>query len=70
LGSAAPGGTPRACKSLGRLRPLAIPTDAIHINDKWIPDLDDVKFNGTKISQARIDPFLMGIGLGYRFGPR
>ncbi len=28
----------------------------------------DVKFDGAKISEARIDPFLFGMGVGYRFG--
>ena len=27
----------------------------------------DVKFEGTKISQARVDPMLFGVGIGYRF---
>jgi outer membrane protein len=34
---------------------------------KWIMIRSDVKFEGTKISQARLDPFLFGVGIGYRF---
>lgn len=34
---------------------------------KWIMIRSDVKFQGTKISQARLDPFLFGVGVGYRF---
>jgi len=37
---------------------------------KWAMIRSDVKFQGTKISQARIDPLLFGIGAGYRFGAR
>jgi outer membrane protein len=37
---------------------------------KWVMLRSDVKFRGTKISQARIDPLLFGIGAGYRFAPR
>jgi len=33
---------------------------------KWAMLRSDVKFDGTKISQARIDPLLLGIGIGYR----
>jgi len=36
---------------------------------KWAMIRSDVRFEGTKISEARIDPFLFGIGVGYRFGP-
>jgi len=35
---------------------------------KWLMLRSDVKFDGVKISQARIDPVLLGVGLGYRFG--
>lgn len=35
---------------------------------KWAQIRSDVKFDGAKISQARIDPFLFGVGIGYRFG--
>lgn len=35
---------------------------------KWAMIRSDVKLNGTKLTQARIDPFLFGIGVGYRFG--
>jgi outer membrane protein len=34
---------------------------------KWIMIRSDVKFEGTRISQARLDPFLFGVGIGYRF---
>ncbi|HEY6924870.1 MAG TPA: OmpW family outer membrane protein [Steroidobacteraceae bacterium] len=37
---------------------------------KWAMIRSDVKFKGTKISQARIDPLLFGIGVGYRFGSK
>lgn len=35
---------------------------------KWAMIRSDIKFDGTKISEARIDPFLFGLGIGYRFG--
>ena len=35
---------------------------------KWAQIRSDVKLDGAKISQARIDPFLFGVGIGYRFG--
>jgi len=34
---------------------------------KWALLRSDVKFQGTKISEARLDPFLVGVGVGYRF---
>jgi outer membrane protein len=34
---------------------------------KWVRIRSDVKFQGTKISEVRLDPFLFGIGIGYRF---
>ncbi|HUI60593.1 MAG TPA: OmpW family outer membrane protein [Steroidobacteraceae bacterium] len=37
---------------------------------KWAMIRSDVKFQGSTISQARIDPLLLGIGFGYRFGAR
>ncbi len=37
---------------------------------KWAMIRSDVKFDGAKISEARIDPFLFGMGVGYRFGGR
>ncbi len=37
---------------------------------KWAMIRSDVKFQGTKISEARIDPLLFGVGVGYRFGPK
>jgi outer membrane protein len=35
---------------------------------KWAMIRSDVKFDGTKLTQARIDPLLYGVGIGYRFG--
>lgn len=35
---------------------------------KWAMIRSDVKFRGVKISEARIDPLLFGVGFGYRFG--
>lgn len=35
---------------------------------KWMMIRSDVKFHGATISQARLDPLLFGVGLGYRFG--
>ena len=34
---------------------------------KWVMIRSDIEFAGTKISQARLDPFLLGVGVGYRF---
>ena len=34
---------------------------------KWAMIRSDVKFRGGKISEVRLDPFLFGIGVGYRF---
>lgn len=34
---------------------------------KWIMIRSDVKYQGMKISQVRLDPFLFGVGVGYRF---
>jgi outer membrane protein len=34
---------------------------------KWIMIRSDVKFQGTKISEVKLDPFLFGVGVGYRF---
>lgn len=39
-----------------------------NVDAKWAMLRSDVKFAGTKISQARIDPVLLGFGVGYRFG--
>lgn len=33
---------------------------------KWAMIQSDVKLDGTKISEVRLDPFLFGIGIGYR----
>jgi outer membrane protein len=35
---------------------------------KWAMIRSDVKFNGVKVTQVRIDPFLFGVGVGYRLG--
>ncbi len=35
---------------------------------KWAMIRSDVKYQGVKISEARIDPLLFGVGFGYRFG--
>jgi outer membrane protein len=67
--------------------PGLAPANAIHIDAKWIPDLDfeyyftphwsselvklgpDVKLAGAgKVTTVHIDPYLFGIGMGYRFG--
>jgi hypothetical protein len=37
---------------------------------KWIMLRSDVKFDGDRISRVRIDPVLLGLGFGYRFGGR
>ncbi len=37
---------------------------------KWAMIRSDVEYKGTKISEARIDPLLFGVGVGYRFGSR
>jgi len=34
---------------------------------KWIQISSAVKFDGTKISEARLNPWLLGVGVGYRF---
>lgn len=46
------------------------------ISDRWFLNADakyvmlrsDVTFAGATIAQARIDPWLLGVGIGYRFG--
>jgi outer membrane protein len=35
---------------------------------KWAKLHSDVSLAGTKISEVNIDPFLFGVGIGYRFG--
>ena len=35
---------------------------------KWIMIRSDIKYMGTRISSAKIDPLLFGVGIGYRFG--
>ncbi len=39
----------------------------VNADVKWAMIRSDVKFDGTKILQARIDPLLFGVGVGYRF---
>jgi outer membrane protein len=39
----------------------------VNADAKWAMLRSDVKFQGTKISEARLDPFLLSVGLGYRF---
>ena len=34
---------------------------------KWVMIRSDVKYQGVKISQVHLDPFLFGLGVGYRF---
>lgn len=38
--------------------------------NNWLMIRSDVLFQGTKITQARLDPFLFGVGVGYRFNER
>jgi outer membrane protein len=39
----------------------------VNADVKWAMLRSDVKFEGTQISQARLDPLMLGIGIGYRF---
>ena len=47
----------------------------VKLADHWFANADvkyvklhsDVKLNGSKISEVRIDPWLVGVGVGYRF---
>lgn len=39
----------------------------LNADAKWAMIRSDIKYQGTKISEARLDPFLFGIGVGYRF---
>lgn len=39
----------------------------VNADFKWAMIRSDIKFQGTKISEARLDPFLFGVGVGYRF---
>ncbi len=39
----------------------------VNADAKWAMLRSDVKFQGTKISEVRLDPFLLSVGLGYRF---
>jgi outer membrane protein len=40
----------------------------VNADVKWAMIRTDVKFQGAKITEARIDPFVFGVGFGYRFG--
>jgi outer membrane protein len=39
----------------------------VNADFKWVMLRTDVRFQGTKISEARLDPLLLGFGVGYRF---
>lgn len=39
----------------------------VNADAKWAMLRSDVKFQGTKISEVRLDPFLLSVGIGYRF---
>jgi outer membrane protein len=39
-----------------------------NVDAKWLMLRSDVKLGDVKISRARIDPVLLGVGFGYRFG--
>ncbi len=46
------------------------------VNDRWSISLDakkawirtDVSLSGTKLTTVKVDPYILGIGVGYRFG--
>jgi outer membrane protein len=38
-----------------------------NVDVKWVQLGSDVKFDGTKISTVHLDPWLLGVGVGYRF---
>jgi len=38
-----------------------------NMDAKWLMLRSDVKLQGSKISEVRIDPLLFGVGVGYRF---
>lgn len=40
----------------------------VNLDAKWVELRPDVKFEGRTISQVRVDPWLLGVGIGYRFG--
>jgi outer membrane protein len=40
----------------------------MNVDTKWTQIRSDVTLGGSKVSQVRIDPFLFGVGFGYRFG--
>ena len=39
----------------------------VNADVKWVQLSSDVKFDGTKISTVHLDPWLLGVGVGYRF---
>jgi outer membrane protein len=39
----------------------------LNLDAKWAMIRSDLKLAGVQVSQARLDPFLFGIGIGYRF---
>ena len=39
-----------------------------NMDAKWLMLRSDVKLEGVKISEVHIDPYLIGVGIGYRFG--
>ena len=39
----------------------------VNVDAKWVQLGSDVKFDGTKISTVHLDPWLLGVGVGYRF---
>ena len=40
----------------------------LNVDAKWAQIRSDVKLGGTKVSSVKVDPLLLGIGVGYRFG--
>ncbi|MEY4761143.1 MAG: hypothetical protein RLZZ200_999 [Pseudomonadota bacterium] len=48
----------------------------VSLNDKWSLSLDakrawistDVSLGGTKLTTVKVDPWIIGVGVGYRFG--
>jgi len=39
----------------------------VNLDIKKVQIRSDVTLNGTKISNVKVDPLLVGIGVGYRF---
>jgi outer membrane protein len=40
----------------------------VNVDAKWVQLGSDVKFDGSKISTVHLNPWLLGVGIGYRFG--